>query len=260
MTVPLKNRDQIARLREAGRLVADTYEVLRDYIVPGISTAELDGIAERYIRRRGAKPVYKGYQPTVRRGRRPPPFPGTICTAINDVICHGLPSPRARLRDGDIIGIDIGVLYQGWVGDSCVTFTVGSVDARSRKLVEVTRASLDRGIAQARAGGRMGDIGAAIQAYAEPLGFSVVSEYVGHGVGRLLHEEPNVPHTGNAGTGLELLPGMVFTIEPMINMGASTTEALADGWTVRTKDRSRSAQFEHMVAITENGPEILTGL
>jgi methionyl aminopeptidase len=260
MTVALKTRDQIAHLREAGRIVAETYEIVRDFVVPGVSTAELDGIAERYIRKRGAKPVYKGYQPVTRKGRRPPPFPGTICVAINEVICHGLPNPRVRLRDGDIVGIDIGVLYQGWVGDSCVTFTVGSVDARSRKLVEVTRECLERGITKARAGGYMGDIGAAIQGHAEPQGFSVVSDYVGHGVGRLLHEEPNVPHTGEAGTGIELLPGMVFTIEPMINSGESAVEALADGWTVRTKDGSRSAQFEHMVAITDHGPEVLTGL
>jgi methionyl aminopeptidase len=260
MAVALRNRDQIARLRDAGRIVAEAYEVLRDFVVPGVSTAELDGIAERYIRKRGAKPVYKGYQPVTQKGRRPPPFPGSICVAINDVICHGMPNPRVHLRDGDIIGIDIGVLYQGWVGDSCVTFTVGSVDTRSRKLVEVTRICLERGIAQARPGGHMGDIGAAIQAYAEPQGFSVVSDYVGHGVGRLLHEEPNVPHTGEAGTGIELQAGMVFTIEPMINQGTNEAEALADGWTVRTRDGGRSAQFEHMVAITENGPEVLSGL
>ncbi|HVC81962.1 MAG TPA: type I methionyl aminopeptidase [Chloroflexota bacterium] len=258
MAIPLKTRDEIARLREAGRLVAETYEVLREYLAPGVSTAELDGIAERYIRRRGAKPVYKGYQPEARKGVRPPPFPGTICVAVNEVICHGIPNPKRRLREGDIIGIDIGVLYRGWVGDSCVTFTVGAIDPRSRALIEVTKECLNRGIAQSRAGSHMGDIGAAIQAYAEPRGFSVVSEYVGHGVGRRLHEEPNVPHTGDAGTGIELLPGMVFTIEPMINLGAKDTELLADRWTVVTKDRGRSAQFEHMVAITENGPEVLT--
>jgi len=258
MAIPLKTRDQIARLREAGRLVAEIYDLLRDYLAPGVSTAELDGIVDRFIRGRGAKPVYKGYQPAARRGKRPPPFPGTICVAVNEEICHGIPNPRKRLREGDIIGIDIGVLYRGWVGDSCVTFMVGATDAKSRKLVEVTRECLDKGIAQCRAGGHMGDIGAAIQAHAEPKGFSVVSEYVGHGVGRRLHEEPNVPHTGDAGAGIELLPGMVFTIEPMINLGGSETESMADGWTVVTKDGSRSAQFEHMVAITENGPEILT--
>jgi methionyl aminopeptidase len=174
------------------------------------------------------------------------------------VICHGIPDERTVLREGDIIGIDIGVTYNGWVGDSCVTFPVGAIDPASQRLLAVTKESLDLGIQQAQSGKRLGDIGAAIQTHAETNGFSVVRDYVGHGVGRSLHELPNVMHHGQPGTGEALQIGMVFTIEPMLNMGGAETETLRDGWTVRTRDRQRSAQFEHMIAITEHGPEILT--
>lgn len=260
MAVILKSARQIAGLREVGRLVGQTYQMLAPYIVPGSTTAELDRLVEDFIRARGATPVYKGYNGLPVRGQksRPQPFPGTICVAINDVICHGFPSARVRLREGDIIGIDIGVVLNGWVGDACVTFPVGMVDARSRRLLDVAERALALGIEQARPGKHLGDIGAAIQRYAEGEGFTVVSNYVGHGVGRILHEEPNVLHVGTPGEGLELRPGMVFTIEPMINAGTAETETLADGWTVRTKDGSRSAQFEHTIAITEDGAEILT--
>jgi methionyl aminopeptidase len=257
--VILKSARQIAGLREAGRLVARTYQILEPHIVPGATTAELDRLVEEHIRAHGATPVYKGYNGLPVRGQkdRPQPFPGTICVAINEVICHGFPTAR-RLREGDIVGIDIGVYYNGWVGDACVTFPVGRVDAQSHRLLEVTKRSLMLGIEQARPGNHLGDIGAAIQRYAEGEGFSVVANYVGHGVGRMLHEEPNVLHVGKPGDGLPLKPGMVFTIEPMINAGGAETETLADGWTVRTKDGARSAQFEHTVAITEGEAEILT--
>lgn len=260
MAVTLKSKQEIAQLRQAGRLVAETYEVLRPHIVPGTTTAELDSIAEDYIRSKGAKPIYKGYGARAARNGLPaiPAFPATICVAVNDVICHGIPSPRQVLHKGDIIGIDIGVLYKGWVGDSCVTFAVGELDSASQRLMEVAKRSLELGIEQARPNKQLGDIGAAIQTYAESQGFSTVREYVGHGVGHSLHEDPQVPHYGHPGTGLKLRPGMVFTIEPMINAGGYQTRLLPDHWTVCTADGSRSAQFEHTIAITDGAPELLT--
>ena len=261
MAVTLKSRQHIGELRKAGRLVAQTYEVLRPHVVPGISTEELDRIAEAFIRSKGATPMYKGYAGTPGHGRAiHPPFPATICVAINDVICHGIPSPKERLREGDIVGIDIGVLLNGWVGDACVTFTVGQVTPEAQRLVDVTRECLQLGIEQARPGRRLGDIGAAIQSHAEAAGFSVVREYHGHGVGRALWEDPVVLHWGSPGTGLRLQPGMVFTIEPMINAGRPETRLMPDRWTVRTADGSLSAQFEHSLAITNGAPQLLTVL
>lgn len=255
MAIILKSPDEIAQLREAGRIVAETYQHLEPYIVPGVTGFELDRRAEEFICRKGARPMYKNYTPPGRR-----PFPGTICVALNDVIVHGIPTRKQVLREGDIIGIDIGAVYNGWVGDACNTYTVGQVDGRSRALVDVTRRCLALGIEQAQSGNRIGDIGAAIQCCAEGQGFSVVREYCGHGVGRSLWEDPQIPHHGKAGTGFKLRPGMVFTIEPMINMGRPETRLLADGWTVSTADGSRSAQFEHTIALTERGTEILTAL
>ncbi len=262
MAITLKSRQQIAQLRAAGRLVAETYEVLREQIVPGVSTAELDRIAEEFICSKGAVPIYKGYGGMHGRNGQVvrPAFPATICVATNDVICHGIPSPKERLRDGDIIGIDIGVLLNGWVGDACYTFTIGTPADTTRRLVDAARRCLELGIEQARVGKQLGDIGAAIQGYAEAQGFSVVREYTGHGVGKALHEEPTVLHYGAPGTGLKLKAGMVFTIEPMINAGKHGTRLMRDHWTVRTADGSRSAQFEHTIAVTEDGPEILTVL
>lgn len=259
MAVTLKSRQEIAQLRKAGQLVAQTYEVLRPYVVPGVSTAELDRIAEDYIRSKGGKPIYKGYCPRPLRNEPPvPPFPATICVAVNEVICHGIPSKQQILKEGDIIGIDIGVLLNGWVGDSCVTFAVGKLDRESRRLLETAQKCLQLGIEQARSGNTLGDIGAAIQQYAEAQGFSTVRQLVGHGVGHSLHEEPVVPHFGKAGTGLRLRPGMVFTIEPMINIGTFEIKPMSDRWTICTADGKRSAQFEHTLAITEGEPELLT--
>jgi methionyl aminopeptidase len=260
MAVTLKSRQEIAQLREAGRIVAETYEILRPYVKPGTSTAELDQIAEDYIRGKGAKPIYKGYGARPARNGLPaiPAFPATICVAVNDVICHGIPGPKQVLREGDIIGVDIGVLYKGWVGDACMTYAVGELDSESQQLMEVARRCLELGIEQARPNKQLGDIGAAIQTYAESQGFSTVREYVGHGVGHSLHEDPQVPHHGHPGTGLRLRPGMVFTIEPMINAGGYQTKVLSDKWTVCTADGSRSAQFEHTIAITDGEPELLT--
>jgi len=262
MGVILKSPQHIARLRDAGKLVAETYEVLRERIVPGVSTAELDRVAEEFITRHGAKPVYKGYNALPTDKDRPArrAFPASICVAVNDVICHGIPSMRERLQDGDIIGIDIGVILNGWVGDSCATFVVGNVDARARGLLAATEESLRLGIAECYPGKHLGDIGAAIQGHAEGLGYAVVADYVGHGVGRMLHEGPNVPHLGERGTGEEIRKGMVFTIEPMLNLGGAGTRLQANGWTVVTADGSRSAQFEHQIAITDDGPRVLTQL
>ena len=261
MGVILKSERQIDGLRRAGQLVAQTYELLLPHVVPGTTTLELDRIAEEFIRSRGAVPVYKGYAPSG-HGRSHPriPFPASICVAVNEVICHGIPSDDMKLLDGDIIGIDIGVLLDGWVGDACVTFPIGRIDGRAKRLLETTRECLDLGIAACGPGRHLGDIGYAIQSHAEPRGFSVVRNYVGHGVGRLLHEEPSVSHLGARGTGIVLKPGMVFTIEPMINEGVADTITMADGWTVCTRDFKRSAQFEHMVAITETGYEVLSTL
>lgn len=257
MAVTLKTKAQIELLREAGRLVRATYHVLDQHIRPGVTTAELDAIAEEFIRAHGAEPVYKGYVPRSHRGTIPP-FPGSICVSINDVICHGIPSKKERLRQGDIIGIDIGLRLNGWIGDACETFAVGEVDETTGCLLETARRCLDLGIEQARVGHSLREIGAAIQQCAEAAGFSVVREYTGHGVGRNLHEEPTVLHYDDPRNTFRLRPGMVFTIEPMINVGSAETKLERDGWTVRTADGKRSAQFEHTIAITEEGPLLLT--
>jgi methionyl aminopeptidase len=250
MAVLLRSRQQIAHMREAGRLVAETFEKLRPHVRPGVTTRELDRIAEAYIRSRGATPAYKGY-----RG-----FPATICVAINEVICHGIPSDT-QLREGDIIGIDIGTKLNGWFGDACITLPVGEISADARKLLEVAEEAMWRGIRAAQPGQRLGDIGAAIQSYVEAHGCSIVREWTGHGVGQKLHEEPSVPHFGKPGTSIQLRPGFIFTIEPMVNAGGyETVLDKRDGWTVRTADGSLSAQFEHTVVITDHGPELLTVL
>ncbi len=263
MAIIIKTPEQIARLREAGRVVAETYEALRPHVQPGVTTAELDRIAEEYIRSKGALPMYKGFGAMRDRAGRMvrAPFPATICVAPNEVVCHGIPSARYTLKEGDLIGIDIGARYHGWIGDSCVTFAVGKLNTASQKLLDVARRSLEIGIEQARPGNHIGDIGAAIQAYAEGEGFSVVRDLGGHGVGRDLWEEPFVPHYGAKGSGPLIKPGMVFTIEPMINAGVKETKtSKEDGWTISTVDGKRSAQFEHSLAITEDGVEILTAL
>ncbi|MBK9943297.1 MAG: type I methionyl aminopeptidase [Kouleothrix sp.] len=251
MAISLRSRPQIALLRAAGRLVAETFEYLRPHMQPGITTRELDRMAEKFIRAHGATPVYKGYNG----------FPATICASVNNVICHGFPT-KTPLREGDIVGIDIGAKLNGWIGDSCVTFAIGQLAPETQRLLEVTEQSMWRGIHTALVGKRLGDVGAAIQQYAEANGFSVVREYTGHGVGQVLHDEPrNIPHYGKPGTGLRLQPGLVFTIEPMINAGKPETVLdQRDGWTVRTADGSLSAQFEHTIVVTDNGPEILTAL
>ena len=245
----LKQPGELSKMREAGKIVAETLVLLQKAVQPGITTAELDRIAERNIRRHGATPSFKGY-----RG-----FPATICVAINDVVVHGIPGQRV-LAEGDIISIDIGARFRGYHGDATITVPVGRISREAERLLAVCRESLDIGIAQSRAGNRLTDISAAIQAHVEDAGFSVVRDLYGHGIGRNLHEEPMLPHYGPPGRGPVLQPGLVLTIEPMITAGSPATRTLDDEWTIITLDGSLSAQFEHTVAITENGPEIFTQL
>ncbi|MCK6630153.1 MAG: type I methionyl aminopeptidase [Anaerolineae bacterium] len=256
MSIPLKNRRAIEHMRAAGRLVAETFALLGEHIKPGVTLRELDRLAEQYLAQHKAKPLYKGY-----RGNPPkhPPFPGVICASVNNEICHGLPDGRV-LREGDIVGIDIGLRYNDWCGDACVTYPVGRVSAEAQRLLEVTQECLQRGIAAAQPIHFLNDIGAAIHNYADSQGVTVVREWGGHGLGKSLHEPPSVSHVREASRGPRLRPGMVFTIEPMINAGQPDWRLLDDGWTVVTLDGSLSAQFEHTIAITEHGPEILTKL
>ena len=244
-----KRAEELEKMRRAGRVVGETLQILQAAVKPGVTTLELDEIAEREIRARGAVPSFKGY-----RG-----FPATICTSINSEIVHGIPGQRA-LKGGDLIKLDCGAIVEGYHGDSAVTVPVGEVSQEALKLIETTDRSLQAGIAEAKAGNRIHDIGAAVQTTAEGAGFSVVREYVGHGIGRALHEDPPVPNYGKPGTGLKLEPGLVIAIEPMVNVGTFETRLLPDGWTVVTADGALSAHFEHTIAITENGPEVLTAV
>ncbi|MFO7171983.1 MAG: type I methionyl aminopeptidase [Bacillota bacterium] len=243
----LKSAREIAVMREAGRIAAQVHEELRKAIRPGITTRELDALAERLIRQAGAIPTFKGY-----RG-----YPASICTSVNDEVVHGIPGDRV-LREGDIVAIDLGVTYKGYVGDCAYTWPVGKVSPEVERLLRVTREALERAIAECRPGRRLGDIGYAVQSYVESHGFSVVREYCGHGIGANMHEDPQVPNYGRPGTGLVLRPGMVLAIEPMVNTGTWMTRVLPDQWTVVTADGGYSAHFEHTVAITDHGPEILT--
>lgn len=242
-----KSAEEIKFMRRAGAVVADTFEALEEALRPGISTEELDRIAEKVIRDAGATPSFKGY-----RG-----FPASICASPNHVIVHGIPSPM-RLEEGDIISLDVGAYLNGYHGDSAWTFPVGEVDPKAAELLKVTEASLDAALEQCKPGNRLGDVGYAVQQVAEAAGFSIVREYAGHGVGRALHEEPSIPNYGPAGRREVLAPGMTLAIEPMVNLGGSGTKTLADGWAVVTADGSLSAHFEHTVAITEDGHEVLT--
>jgi methionyl aminopeptidase len=244
-----KSRSEIEKMRAAGSIVAEVLERLADMVQPGITTRDLDREAERMIRNAGALPTFKGYHG----------YPASICTSINDEVVHGIPSDR-RLRDGDIIGIDCGATYMGYVGDSARTVPVGKVTDDVKRLLEVTRQSLYQAIEKCCVGNRLGDVCNAVQAYVEPLGYSIVRNYCGHGIGRAMHEEPQVPNYGRPGTGPVLREGWVLAIEPMINLGREDVKVLSDGWTVITMDGKPSAHFEHTVAITADGPQVLTVL
>lgn len=235
-------------MRKAGRLAAKLLQHLEPMVKPGVSTLELNNEAERWTQAHGAKSAPLGYKG----------YPKSICTSVNEVVCHGIPSAKQILKDGDIINIDVTLIVDGYHGDTSKTFFVGTPSPIAKKLVEVTKECCTRGIAQVKPGARIGDIGAAIQEYAEAQGFSVVRDFVGHGISNVFHTAPDIPHYGTRGKGRMLRPGMVFTIEPMINEGTWEVEILADGWTAVTRDRKLSAQFEHTVAVTEDGVEILT--
>lgn len=237
-------------MREAGRVVAKVHAAMREHVRPGVTTAELNAIAENIIRSHGAVPTFLGYHG----------YPASICTSLNDEIVHGIPSPHVRLRSGDIISIDVGATLNGWVGDSAWTYAVGKISAAAQALLEATEGALWAGIAQAKAGNRLGDISAAVQQYAEARGFAVVREYTGHGVGRTMHEPPQVLNYGEPGTGIRLRPGLTIALEPMITAGSWLTKTDADGWTVRTADGSLSAHFEHTIAITTQNTLVLTTL
>lgn len=247
MSIQLKQPEQLQKMRDAGRIVGETLEILRDSVQPGITTAELDRIAEKNIRRYGAVPSFKHY-----RG-----FPASICVAVNDEVVHGIPGTKV-LCEGDIISLDTGARYRGYHGDATITVAVGAISPDAQRLIDVCRESLDAGIEAALVGRRLTDISAVIQDYVESEGFSVVRDLYGHGIGRALHEEPMLPHYGPPGHGPVLRAGMVLTIEPMIAAGKPATRTLNDDWTVVTLDGSWAAQFEHTVAITEDGPEVLT--
>jgi len=235
-------------MREAGRISARALRLVGDAVRPGVSTAELDEIAESAIREAGAAPAFKGYHG----------FPATLCTSLNQQVVHGIPSREIVLVEGDILSVDVGAIHDGYYGDNAATFAVGAISERAGLLLETTAAALRAGIEQCVVGNRLYDIGSAVQAVAEAQGFGVVREYVGHGIGRSMHEDPNVPNYGTAGTGPKLESGMVLAIEPMVNAGGYHVDALSDGWTVVTRDGSLSAHFEHTVAITEAGPLVLT--
>ncbi|UII56096.1 type I methionyl aminopeptidase [Cytobacillus spongiae] len=242
-----KTPREIEIMREAGRIVALTHEELKKHIAPGITTKELDAIAESFIRKHDAIPSFKGYNG----------FSGSICASVNNELVHGIPGKRV-LNEGDIISIDIGAKYNGYHGDSAWTYAVGIIDEEAQNLLDVTEESLYRGLKEAKPGERLSNISHAIQTYAESKGFSIVREYVGHGVGQDLHEDPQIPHYGPPNKGPRLKPGMVLAIEPMVNAGTRYVKTLADDWTVVTVDGKYCAHFEHTVAITETGYEILT--
>ncbi len=252
----LKSPEEIRIMDEANRIVRAILAELGETIRPGISTLELDRLAERRIREAGGVPAFKGY-PHPHGG---PPFPGTICASINDEIVHGVPSARRILRDGDIVSVDLGIRYQGYYGDAAWTFPVGTVTPEAARLLAVTRECLRRAVAQAEPGRRVSDIGHAVQRCAEDAGMSVVREFVGHGIGSRLHEDPQVPNYGDPGHGVRLEPGMVLALEPMISAGGPDVCLSAeDGWTARTRDGSLSAHFEVSVAVTAQGPQVLGG-
>ena len=250
-----KSPEELDRMRRAGRIVAGTIDRVLEAVRPNVSTAELDAVAEAYIQDQGATPSFQGYGGNSGRA----PFPASICTSINEEIVHGIPATERTVAEGDLLKLDFGAIWQGFHGDSAVTVIVGDPpSAEADKLVRVTEEALEAGIAQIRPGGRLSDIGAAVEQVARGAGFEVVREYVGHGIGRSLHEDPQIQNYGRPGRGPVLKPGLVLAVEPMVNVGGWETRVLPDGWTVVTEDGSLSAHFEHTIAVTEDGHEVLT--
>ncbi len=246
--IVLKTGRELNIMKEACRISAGALQTAGNAVEPGVTTEEIDRLAEKYILSQGGQPNFKNYQG----------YPATACISINNEVIHGIPSAKRKLRAGDIVSIDLGAKFDGYHGDNAATFACGDVSPEAKRLMDVTRESLYEGIRAARAGGRVGDIGYAVQSYVEARGYSVVRQFVGHGVGTHLHEAPEVPNFGTPGRGIRLMPGMTIAIEPMVNAGKPDVEVLSDGWTVLTKDRSLSAHFEHTVVITAEGPKIMT--
>ena len=246
--IVLKTGRELKIMKEACRISAGALKTAGNAVEPGITTAELDRLAEQYILSQGAVPNFKNYEG----------YPATACISINNEVIHGIPSKNRKICAGDIVSIDLGAKFEGYHGDNAATFACGDVSSEAKRLIDTTRESLFEGINAARAGGRIGDIGSAVQRYVEQRGFSVVRQFVGHGIGTQLHEAPEVPNFGTAGRGIRLLPGMTIAIEPMVNAGSYDVKVLSDGWTVLTKDGSLSAHFEHTVVITPDGPHIMT--
>jgi methionyl aminopeptidase len=246
--IELKSPREIGLMRAGGHILADVVDRLREMVKPGLSTLEIDEDVEAFIRSRGALPAFKGY-----RG-----FPATVCISINDEVVHGIPSAHRRIKEGDIVGLDLGCIVEGYFADCAFTLAIGDVPPKVQQLLDVTRESLDVAIAECRAGRRLSDVSHAVQAHVERHGFSVVRAFVGHGIGRALHEDPQIPNFGDPGRGPQLRPGMVLAIEPMVTMGSWEVKVLDDGWTAVTRDGSLAAHFEHTIAVTEDGPEVLT--
>ena len=246
--IVLKTSRELAIMREAGRISAMALKVAGEAVEPGVSTWEIDRVARKYIESQGAVPSFLGYGG----------FPASACISVNNVVIHGIPSKHQIVKAGDIVSIDIGAIYEGYNGDNAYTFPCGDISPEAQRLLDATRESLYEGIAQAKAGNRLGDIGSAVQRYVEARGYSVVRDFVGHGVGAKLHEDPSVPNYGTPGRGVRLLPGMTIAIEPMVNQGGHKVQVQKDGWTTVTRDGKLSAHFEHTVAITPDGPVILT--
>ncbi len=244
----LKTREEVEKIRKSCLIVAEVLERLGEIVAPGVSTWDLNAISEEEAEKRGAVPAFKGYHG----------FPYALCTSINEEVVHGIPSKKRILREGDIVSVDFGVVVDGYYGDAAVTLPVGKISEEAERLCRVTREALDQAIAQAVVGNRLSDISHAVQSYVEKFGYSVVREFVGHGIGRNLHESPQIPNFGPPGRGVKLKPGMVFAIEPMINQGVPDIRILEDRWTAVTADGKLSAHFEHTVAVTENGPDILS--
>jgi methionyl aminopeptidase len=250
--IVLKSREEIDRMRAASAVVAEVLGSLKEHVAPGVTTAELDALAEELTHKRGAKPAFKGY---VVQGRV---FPASVCISVNDEVVHGMPSKKRVLQEGDIVGLDFGVSIEGYFGDAAITVPVGRVSAAARRLMEVTKAALDAGIDAVRPGNYVADISGAIQDVAEGAGYSLVREFVGHGIGRKLHEDPQVPNYRTGTRGVRLQEGLVLAIEPMVNEGGPEVYVREDGWTAATRDGRLSAHFEHSVAVTADGPYILT--
>lgn len=246
--IVLKSEREIALMRRGGHILADVVALIRDIAKPGVSTLEVDEEVEGFIRKQGALPAFKGY-----RG-----FPATVCISINDEVVHGIPSAHRRMKEGDIVGFDLGCIVDGYYADCAITLPLGEIPPRVQELLDVTRESLEHAIAECRPGRRLSDVSHAVQRHVEPHGFGVVRTFVGHGIGRALHEEPQVPNFGEPGRGPQLKPGMVLAIEPMVTLGVPATRVLSDGWTVVTCDGRPACHVEHTIAITEHGPTVLT--